>query len=62
MFHARGTLETRLVVRAHLLCEPLLRFGTLAYISAPECTRRCIAHRTITIFLANDSLSACEKA
>jgi hypothetical protein len=50
MFHARGALETRLV-RAYSLCEPLLRFGTLACISAPECTRHCITHRKITIFL-----------
>ncbi len=50
MFHARGTLETR-PVRTYLLCEPLLRFGTLACISASECTRHCITHRKITIVL-----------
>jgi hypothetical protein len=50
MFHVRGTLETRLV-RAYLLCEPLLRFGTLTCISALECTRHCITHRKFTIFL-----------
>jgi hypothetical protein len=33
------------------LCGPLLRLGTLACISAPECTRHCITHRKITIFL-----------
>jgi hypothetical protein len=49
-------------VRAYLLCGPLLRLGTLACISAPECTRHCtvLPIAKSQYFLANVRLSACE--
>ena len=55
IFQAKGTLETRCLcaVRA------LLRFGTLACISAPECTRHCIYRLSQN---HNDCSSTCEKA